>query len=386
MNILTIPSWYATPERPDRGVYFQQMALFFQRAGHQSGIVYADTSLQDAAIKIRKGRFWRSVCQMEQGIPTVRYDGFGWPRRTAGGQDAYARTVYRLFEQYVQSYGRPDIIHAHSYPAAFAAAYIRGKTGIPFVYSEVMTHLKDGQYPRSHKRMLQKAISDASLVSAVSSATAAWMAVFNPRFVEVVPLTVDTQRFYLRAPRPAGAPFVFVNVGDLIERRAPEVAIQAFARLQNRLPHTPLRLDMIGEGYLLPALEQQCKALGIAASVVWHGLQSNDTVAHFLSEQADALLLTSRLETFGVVLIEAMACGLPVISTNSGGPADIVTLETGYLTPVDDAEAIADAMYQVVTHIDSFQPGKIRDYAVAQFGHEAVTRRWVRLFEQVLNR
>jgi glycosyltransferase involved in cell wall biosynthesis len=346
--------------------------------------VYADTNFQDVALKLRKGSYRRSVCSVEEGLPTVRYDGFGWPRRTAWGQNAYARTVFRLFEQYMETWGRPDIIHAHSYPAAFAAAYIRERTGIPFVYSEVMTHVKDGQYPRSHKRMLQKAVADAALVSAVSSATASWLG--GQRAVEIVPLTVNTDRFSLRRPRSADAPFVFINVGDLIERRAPEVAIAAFVRLQQRLPGRILHLDMIGEGNLRPMLEQQCRTAAIAGSVTFHGLIDNDAVAKFLSERADALLLTSRLETFGVVLIEAMVCGLPVVSTNSGGPADIVTPETGFLVPIDDVEAIADAMYQLVLRYDTFRAEPIREYAVAQFGHAAVTRRWLHLFERILHK
>jgi L-malate glycosyltransferase len=383
MHILTLPSWYATPERPDCGIYFREMALFFKRAGHASGVVYADTNWENVVGKIKRPRFWEAKHDLDAEIPTVRLDAFGWPRRTAWAQDVYARTVFGVFEKYAGRYGLPDILHAHSYPAAFAAAYIREKCGIPFVYSEVMTHLKDGQYPRSHGRMLQKAVEKADFVSAVSRETARWMYEFKPAHIEIVPLTVDTRRFQLRKPRRPGAPFVFVDVGDLIERRAPDVAIRAFALLCQNLPDMPLYLDMIGEGHLRAGLENLTKTLGVSQRVRFRGLQSNDFIADFLSTEADALLLSSRLETFGVVLIEAMACGLPAVSTDSGGPADIVVPETGFLTPVDDVEALASAMRHLATGQAVFDPERIRQYAKTHFGHEAVTKRWIDIFEKI---
>jgi L-malate glycosyltransferase len=384
MHILTIPSWYVTEKRPDCGIYFREMALRFLEQGHTSGVVYADTSFTHLFEKIASGNLLQINTLNDFGIQTVRLDSLGWPRRFSFGQRAFANTIDRLFLKYQEQFGRPDVVIAHGYHAAFAAAKIREKHGIAYAYQEHSTSVLSGRVPKSHGQMLFTASEQADHVSAVSSLLAQAMRLRTTKPVHLMPNAVDTGRFRLKTKTPNGV-FTFTNVGDLIERRAPDVSLRALAELKKMLPHQELSLEMIGTGHLLPELQALSRELGVADQVVFHGLKSNEEVAELLSHSADALLLTSRLETFGVVLIEAMACGLPVVSTRSGGPQDIVTPETGLLADIDDVQGVAAAMQKMIENYAQYDAQSIRNHAITHYGHEAVTKRWLQIFNQIIS-
>jgi glycosyltransferase involved in cell wall biosynthesis len=102
-------------------------------------------------------------------------------------------------------------------------------------------------------------------------------------------------------------------------------------------------------------------------------------------QQADCLVLTSRHETFGVVLIEANALGLPVIATRAEGPAELVSEANGMLVDVDDTPALADAMARMAANLGAYRPEALRAAAEAGFGEAAFIRRASELYERALN-
>lgn len=138
---------------------------------------------------------------------------------------------------------------------------------------------------------------------------------------------------------PAGPP-VFVAVGRLVEQKDPATLLAAFAR---RRRHGPARLAFLGAGPLQPVLQSQAAALDVAADVAFLGYQANPLP---FIRQAAALVLSSRYEGLGNVLIEALGCGTPVISTDCPfGPAEILRQgRHGRLVPVGDVAALAGAM------------------------------------------
>ncbi len=138
---------------------------------------------------------------------------------------------------------------------------------------------------------------------------------------------------------PGGLP-VFLTAGRFVEVKGLDIAVEAFARVHALRPS---RLLMVGDGPLRPVIEARVRELGLGDAVAFPGFVANPVS---LMSHAAALVLPSRHEGFGAVIVEALAAGCPVISTDCPfGPAEILDNgRFGMLTPVDDAAAMADAM------------------------------------------
>ena len=102
-------------------------------------------------------------------------------------------------------------------------------------------------------------------------------------------------------------------------------------------------LTIFGEGPERQKLEELVRINKMEKQIKLMGMQSRKVIADYLKE-CDCFVLASQTETFGVVYIEAMASGLPVIATKCGGPESFVNEENGVLIPVDNKDALVTAM------------------------------------------
>jgi len=154
---------------------------------------------------------------------------------------------------------------------------------------------------------------------------------------------------------PSRRPFRIVMAGRLTRQKDYPTMLEALALLRKQRT-LDVRLVILGDGPDRPALEAKAHQLGVADGIEWSGWVKN---IHAVMARCDVFALTSIYEGFANVLVEAMACGLPVISTDCpSGPAELLEGGThGFLVPVGDAAAIADAV-----HALSEDPAVYADY------------------------
>jgi N-acetyl-alpha-D-glucosaminyl L-malate synthase BshA len=130
---------------------------------------------------------------------------------------------------------------------------------------------------------------------------------------------------------------VMIHISNFRPVKRVSDVVDVFAKVSERIPS---RLVFVGEGPDLAKVVCQVKKLGLSDRVHFCGKQ--DDVAQLLS-MADVMLLTSEKESFGLVALEAMACGVPTIGSNAGGIPELVTHgETGYLAPIGDTDQMAE--------------------------------------------
>lgn len=101
--------------------------------------------------------------------------------------------------------------------------------------------------------------------------------------------------------------------------------------------------------------------------------------------KAHSLVLCSDVETFGIVLIEAIACGLPVIATKCGGPEDVITDEIGLLVERNDPGALGTAMRQMHDTAVRYSPAALHEYADRHFGEHAVSAQVFDVYRDILH-
>lgn len=188
----------------------------------------------------------------------------------------------------------------------------------------------------------------------------------------------------MRAPAPAwpaGEGPVFVGAGRLVPAKGFDILVRAFAMVHDAVPRA--RLLLLGDGPERPALEALVRDLGVAETVHLPGVVENP-FAYFA--RATAMLMTSRREGFGNVLIEAMACGAPVVAADCPfGPRLIVEDgAAGLLVPPEDPAAVAEAMRRVLDRPEEIAPLRARGRErAAEFEAGCTVPRFAALFEEL---
>lgn len=283
-----------------------------------------------------------------------------------------------------------DLIDAHFYyPDGVAAALLARWLGKPLVITARGSDLNVFGRDRVPRALMRWAggVATASIgvCQALVDVLRGWG--LPPARLHVVRNGVDTQRFQPQpqaAARAAlgleGAPLL-LSVGHLVPVKGHDIALQALAQLLPR--HPGARLVFVGDGPLRGALQAQAQALGIAAQVHFAGAVPNDQLAAWYSA-ADLLVLASRSEGWANVLLEAMACGTPVVATAVGGTAEVVGRpDVGRVVPPLDPAALAAGIESMLAAAPD--RAAVRAYAQAFGWDETSAMQW-RLFREVLTR
>jgi glycosyltransferase involved in cell wall biosynthesis len=300
---------------------------------------------------------------------------------------AWLNAGERLYRRFVEDHGAPGIIHAHSavYGGALAAR-IKHRADIPVVVTEHRSAFAAGTLKQWQRRLAGRVFRQVDARIAVSSSLGNLLERQFPGSFEpwdVVPNMVD--RYLVEAGssgrRPdTTEPFTILNVGVLTPIKAHDTLLRAFAAEFGGIPSVRLRIG--GDGPLRTRLEGLARTLGITRQVTFLGALTREEVNAEMSN-ASLFVLPSEYETFGVVLIEALACGNPVVATACGGPESIVHPSNGLLVTVGDVEMLRGAMRYIRNHIAMYDPDGIRRDCLARFGEAAVVERLRAIYERV---
>ena len=177
-----------------------------------------------------------------------------------------------------------------------------------------------------------------------------------------------------------GAVFQFVNVGRLSHQKGQDILLRALARARPDLP--PVHLTLVGEGPEEAALRRLCTELGLDGLVTFAGY-SADPAEHLRA--ADCFVLASRWEGFGVVLVEALQFGLPLLATNCDfGPADVITdPRIGELVEPESPAALAEGLKRAAPRVPDPQDAAFRREVAHGYDPDAATAMHVDVLRKI---
>lgn len=392
MHIVIIPSErYGDADEPLAGIFQRDQAKALKRAGLTVGIVAAlPRSLRHLRWKNLKSP--RGIERTDDdGIPVYLYQGWRWiPGRFPFLPDRwYVSIGERVFSQYVRDHGLPDLVHAHNALWAGAiAAVLKRRWGVPYVLTEHSSAHLRGTIPSWRKQVVKRALADASACLVVSRALGAALEREYPEVAsrwEWVPNLLDRmfeEYACLNKRHTTGASlFRFLSIGSLVPVKNHAGLLKAFAHAFNHDKTVQLRIG--GDGPLRRQLEELSWRLGIAKQVVFLGQLTREQVLVEM-QLCDAFVLPSYYETFSVVLIEALACGCPIVATACGGPDQIVTEENGLLVPPGDELALAEALKQMRQKAKTYNREAIREKCLARFGEKTVVDQLLRIYSRII--
>jgi glycosyltransferase involved in cell wall biosynthesis len=256
---------------------------------------------------------------------------------------------------------RPDIVHTHTAKAGTLGRLAARFAKVPVKIHTFHGHVLEGYFSRpvtraflEVERRLARTTDRLVTVSPRLRAQLLAMGIGRPEQVEVVPLGLDLERF--RRARPASPtlrpslrltgdmPLLGI-VGRLVPIKDHATLFQALALLRDEGP--AVHLVVIGDGEERDRLEELAGRLGLGSRIHFLGWRVD---LETILKELDVVICASRNEGTPVALIEAMAAGIPVLSTDVGGVADLVTHEeTGWLVPSGDSEAMASAIRRLLS-------------------------------------
>jgi len=322
----------------------------------------------------------RFVTLAELGPPAdeLRQMGFsvesvGLPRR---GKLAALRSLRSRLQR-----DRVDIVHTHNTYAHFYGTVAASWAGVPHV---INSQHGRGCGPRAKDKLLFRLANlKASRVIGVSEDAAALCRGEDPwaaSKTKVIWNGIDTSRFVYRGP--AQAP-VAISVARLSPEKDFPTLLQAVAIVVCEVPD--FKLLMIGNGAERAQLEALTQTLGIGPNVEFLGERSD--VPELLA-RAGFFVSSSKSEGISLTILEAMAVGLPVVTTRVGGnPEIVIEGQTGHLVPDQNPGALAAAMLQMLAHREAWPAmgERGRQRVEQQFEIRTMIRQYEALYTEVLS-
>jgi len=287
-----------------------------------------------------------------------------WERLTyALWRQCMSRALFKRFDA-----DPPDLIHAHFVrPAGTVAARLSKRWERPTLLTEHSGPFKVQLRTNWIRRETTSTLHSVDQVLAVSPALRDSIISEIP---DIRPLVLgnvlDDSFFVPPSERKSTGIFRFLFVGRLVPIKGLDVLLLAAAELKAREPKN-WRLDIAGDGPLRVALGRTITELGLESHVAFLGSLDRRGVLRQM-QLSDVFVLPSRAETFGVVLIEAMGCGVPVIACSCGGPSWVVDSDSGVLVPPEDSHRLQEAMFDLLTRRIELSAGQVRASAVRRFG------------------
>ena len=384
MNVLFVTKGYPSAENPMKGNYEAVQAHAIAAMGHQVSV-----------ISFR----WKSLLHIFDKRPLVH--------RTSENVDVFEMVGilsrlplipkciknYRLdrwmmqmaakqfAKKYLKNQSAPDIIHIHSQFVAKYAIVLGKEFNVPIVLTEHWSGLNTGKV--SNNILSERKIylsSDAVIV--VSHALQNALKKYYGIGSLVIYNMVENRFFKDKRKIKNDSSFTFVSVGRLVPIKCFDILVKAFSLMEH---NSRVELRLIGEGPERIKIEKLVAVLHLEDKVKLLGFKTPEEVSKILCD-SDCLVLSSHRETFGIVLIEAMAKGLPVVSTRCGGPEDIINESNGLLVQPDDSEDLAKAMDYMVEHAHEYDGARIRQFCYDNFSQEKISKQIIRVYESVQNK
>lgn len=284
-----------------------------------------------------------------------------------------------------------DLIHAHfTYPDGVVAARLGERYNVPVIITEHAMWRSDWVNESGVVgRQVLWAARNCSFHIAVSNAVKNSIVQFTgaPEKIRVIPNGVDGSIFTPLPSQRQHTPDQILYVGFMRHIKGVDILLKAMRMLAKQRP--TVRLIIVGGGFYKnyrqeeERLRRMVGELELEANVEFVGIKSPHEVAAYMSQSA-LLVVPSRSETFGSVLIEALACGIPVVSTRCGGPEDIVNEQVGLIVEKENPSVLAEAMAHILDNRHQYDSQQLRDYALEHFAWQRVAHQNVSLYGEAV--
>lgn len=401
MNVFIVPSWYPTNAQPLNGIFNQEQALAMAHTFPDSCFAISTWGSHDPELQLWAREPLKNLAKLakfpfkkpgERLLATNLQEYYSpaltWTRTFLAGN---INTITRQCEQHLQYFtserGKADLIHAHTaFPGGWIAMKLSQKQNIPYVITE---HMSPFPFPAFQTKTgtpnhwLMQPMQGAFANIAVSPQQKEKLSNWKIPGLRYIPNLVN-EDFFMPAPQdPAtsGKPFTFFTLARMDAQKGIPYLLQAFHQVLKQQSNCRLRIG--GDGPDKESYQDLARKMGIDQQITWLGLLNRQqSLVEY--QQCHAFVLPSLHENLPLVLLEALACGKPLISTRCGGPESIIHHENGFLVAPADSRQLAQAMQRLMANIAAYDQVKIREDFCIRYSREVVCRQIMQVYQEAI--
>lgn len=395
MNVFYIPSWYPSPSNPIYGIFVREeiellksykvienAAISLWGQGHEPSLLWTRKPVQ--SLKKMLHREAPEIIERQPGFTEYYNPRLIWNRAFLKGN---LRSIYKAncenFLEAQRDFGKIDLVHVYaSYPGAMIGACLARKYGVPFVISTAMSPFPFQEFLDRKGQLvfwLLQPLKEASRLIVTSHRAAKEAALQELDHTVIVPRIRDLDKFVPSESSNADGKVRLLAVGRLVPQKGFDLLIEAFSRTPDHY-----YLEIVGEGEDRPMLEKMIRQLSLGDRVKLVGEKSRDEVIKQM-QACDVFVLSSRHESFGNVVIEALSCGKPVIATRCGGPEDIMTEKLGLLVENENVNELAEALSRATELMSNISSEEVRGEVVTRFHPKILTEKIDKIYKQAIS-
>lgn len=286
----------------------------------------------------------------------------------------YKQIFKRQVMHYVLNNGVPDIVHVHvSMKAGIIALWMKKKFGVSFIITEHWSLFVNNPFNaftnKSYlfKSAVKKIFNSAALVLPVNKKLGEAIDAITPVKFTIVYNCVNTNYFFY-ADRNEAQNFTFIHVSTLDINKNPASIIEAFLGFNQQYSNS----NLIIAGKITPSLSKYLSKQKIPVNAIqFTGMIAYEKVARFM-RQSNCLILFSQTENMPCVILEALCCGLPVITSNVGGINEVVDEENGLFVPEYNTESLQQTMTKMYENYQMYNRKNIADKAKSNFAYNII--------------
>ncbi len=379
MKVLVIPAWYPNGDDKLMGIYHKE---FCEALGTLSDIdvnmLFIERERLIAPIKFMFMKKKEVIKEKNYNVFITRM--LNVERISKKWQlNRYVKKMEKAFLDYLKDNPKPDVIHAQvTLPSGYAAALIGEKYHIPVVVTEHATYYKDFFKEENIK------YTEYVLKHCYFTAVSKYMLKDLPDYVKCshLPNLVDVDSF--KIPRKEIKGLRIAKVCAFRKGKRVEDLLEALKIIIDEKKIDDVKLTIVGSGYLDSFYKERCQELGLNSYVEFVGRKNKKEIAEILNK-CNMFVITSTNETFCIPGIEALASGMPVVSTKCFGPEEYIDDKCGRLVEVYDTKALAEAITDVYLNRNNYDVNYLRSVA-DKYSAENVVDMAIKIYKEIIKK
>lgn len=402
MNVFIIPSWYPSKDNPLNGIFIQEQTYDLCNNVPTLNIGVSLWGQKDNQTLLWvKDHVWNLpkiisaslVSSKNVVIPNLTiYNSptYTWSRKVFKGNiNGIIHANASNLQQFKSEYGQVDLIHAHvGYPAGRVALGLSRLFDIPYIITEHMIPFPSCYDADKHGNLTsyyKEPYMHSSANIAVGESLSLTMSSIGLPNVKTIPNFIDENFFIPPSENSSSAnfpKFTFFTLSEIIPRKGIDILLRAIKILSHQGANINIRIG--GTGPNIEEYKAMAKMFAIEDYIKWLGPLTRESARNEY-QQANAFVLSSHDESMGIVYIEALACGKPVIATRCGGPETIVNDVNGILVEKKNPQELANAMMVMIKNHHQYDSYAIRKDFLNRFSKKAVIPKLIDLYQEVIS-